>query len=91
MIDVTKIGHAEALRRLYNASRPFGLGFLHFKDQDMTLEEAKQLLEQTNSFDYLYGRLIKVCIEDVIDERLYDRDLGEGAAMRALFPEGSEQ
>jgi len=36
-------------------------------------------------FDYLYGRVMKVDLSgDEFEERLYDRDLGPGAAQEAI-------
>ncbi len=41
------------------------------------------------SFDYLYGRVMKIDIRgDVLDPGLYDRDNGPDAAMRALVAAG---
>ena len=41
MIDISKIGKAEALRRLYNKSKPQGMGFMHYTPADMTEEVAR--------------------------------------------------
>ena len=90
MIDIKDKSKAEVLATLYNASRPLGLGFLHFENKDMTVEEAQSILDtgQTH-FDYLKGRVMKI---DLSGNRLYpawyDRDNGSGAAARAL---GSSQ
>lgn len=85
MIDISGLDKADVLAALYNGSRPQGLGVLHFDPQPMTVKEARSLVETGTYFDYLKGRVLKVDISgDALDPRLYDRDLGEGAAERAL-------
>ena len=86
MISIKYKDKAEVLARLYNASRPQGLGFLHAEDNDMTVEQARGLLDKGQVyFDYLKGRVMKVDLGgDELDTRLYDRDNGPGAAATAL-------
>lgn len=86
MIDVSHLSRAEILRRLYNASCPLGMGFLHFDTEEMTVEEAEELLKKQDYFDYIKGRVMKVRIpqDGQLNVRLYDRDCGPGAAARAL-------
>ncbi len=87
MIDISKLDRAQVLAALYNASRPQGMGFLQYKDGDMTAGQAAVLLKKSTYFDYLHGRVMKVRLDrNDFDPRLYDRDLGDGAAMRALQP-----
>ena len=70
---------------LYNASKPQGMGFMHYDPKPMTRQEAEALLVQGTYFDYLKGRVIKVNLEsDELDEWGYDRDNGQGAAKRAI-------
>lgn len=85
-IDISGMDKAEVLAKLYNAARPQGMGFLHYTAQDMTAEEAKELLSDGRAyFDYLKGRVMKVNLSgDLLCPVLYDRDNGEGAARRAL-------
>ncbi len=84
-IDISKLDKAEVLAALYNASKPQGMGFLHFDPTPMKTEEARELLKQLNYFDYLKGRVMKVEIKgDTLNPRLFDRDNGQGAAARAL-------
>ncbi len=96
-IDISKMDEADVLAALYNASRPQGLGFLHFQPEPMSSEEAAELLKESRYFDYLKGRVMKINFFDakrpesernmpgmLQGERLYDRDNGEGAAARAL-------
>lgn len=88
-IDISKLDKADVLAALYNASQPLGLGFLHYTSDDMTSDEARQLVEQAGEppcFDYLKGRVMKVRLTDDFWPGLYDRDNGAGAAARALQP-----
>ena len=73
------------MRLLFNASKPQGFGYLQkFKDP-MTIEEARELLEDGSRFDYVRGRVMKVNLSgDTLKTVLYDRDNGEGAARQAL-------
>lgn len=89
MIDIKNKDKAAVLAALYNASRPLGMGFLQARDGDMTVEQARALIDSGQTyFDYLHGRVMKVhLVGDELDPRLYDRDNGAGAAERAL--EGS--
>lgn len=85
---------AEALRRLFNASQPLGMGFLQPWEQPMSIEEATELTAQWESFDYVRGRIMKIHFRGNgeslhFDPSLYDRDNGEGAALRCLAS-GSE-
>lgn len=53
----------------------------------MGREEAEKLLAQTDYFDYLEGRLMKVSLRpefDSFDAWAYDRDNGQGAAQNAI-------
>jgi len=76
---------ALALAALYNASHPQGMGFLHFDPKPMVVEEAEALLREDSYFDYLKGRVMKLDFgKDELATRLYDRDNGDGAAMRAI-------
>ena len=71
------------LAALYNASKPQGMGFVHYDPKPMTRQEAEALLEQGTYFDYLKGRVMKVKLSgDELNEWGYDRDNGQGAAAR---------
>lgn len=87
MIDLTNKNKAEVLARLYNASKPQGLGILHYEESRMTIEEAQNLLDSGQTyFDYLKGRVMKIDLSgDTLDPRLYDRDNGQGSADFALL------
>lgn len=85
MISLKNLDKRAVLAALYNASRPQGMGFLHYDPAPMTTEEAAKLLEQTTYFDYLKGRVMKVELGwDSLDPYGYDRNNGEGAAEQAL-------
>lgn len=84
-IDLKGLNKAEVLAALYNASKPQGMGFMHYTPEPMTTEQAADLLERQTYFDYLSGRVMKVDLAgDVLDPWGYDRDNGNGAAARAL-------
>jgi len=81
--DLTK---EEVLCALYNNATCQGLGFLHYRPENMAFEQAEELLKTTTDFDYLYGRVLKVDLsgDKGFDERLYVRDNGKGSAQSAL-------
>lgn len=88
-IDISGLPKGAVLAALYNASRVQGMGFLNAKPGAMTVSEAEGILNQTPDayFDYLYGKIMKVDLsKDTLNPRLYDRDNGQGAALRALTP-----
>ena len=81
---------AAVLAALYNASKPFGMGVLHYDPAPMTVEGAQGLLDNfpegcEKYFDYLQGRVMKVDMSgDECDPWLYDRDNGDGAAAQVI-------
>lgn len=84
-IDISGLNKAEILAALYNSSKAQGLGVLRYTPEPMTTQEATELLEQTDYFDYLKGRVMKVGLaSDALDTWGYDRDNGEGAAFQAI-------
>ncbi len=86
MVDIKGLDKARVLKALYDNSHVQGLGFMHaVPDGTVTVERCAEILEKGMEFDYLYGRVLKVELStDEVDERLYDRDCGEGAAQRAV-------
>lgn len=86
MICLVGLDKAEVLAALYNSSKQQGMGFLDDRGQaQMTIPEARELLVSQTYFDYLHGRVMKVDLSrDDLQEVLYDRDNGSGAARRAI-------
>jgi hypothetical protein len=92
MISIKGLDKAEVLAGLYNNARAQGMGFLHYTPEDMTTKEAKKLLKECDSFDYVQGRVMKIRLNgDEFDEYLYDRDNGSGAAARVVNKIREEQ
>ena len=85
-IDISNMDKAEVLSKLFNASRPLGMGHLQNHQEEMTVEEAKQMLDSgQHYFDYVRGRVMKISLrKDNLNVALYDRDNGPGAAAKAL-------
>lgn len=75
----------EVLCALYSQAQSPGCGALNRRSGGLTLEEARSVLSGGSYIDYLKGRVMKVDLGRVdLDEYLYDRDNGPGAAQRAL-------
>ena len=88
IISLNGLTKPEALAALFNYAKPQGLGMLHYKpDHRMDSLEAGIVLTQGMCVDYLEGRVIKVDFGrggDTIDTRLYDRDNGIDAGLKAI-------
>lgn len=84
-IDITGIDKAELLAALYNNAKTQGF-IMEYVPFDMTIiTEAYRLLSETTKFDYLKGRVMKVDLAgDSFDPYFYDRDNGQGAALRIV-------
>ena len=96
-IDITGLDKGAVVAALYNRGQSQGLGIMvnltHIAKNGgglMTADEANRLItKQGMYFDYLNGRVMKVSVEDdIMDVWLYDRDNGQGAALRALQSAG---
>ena len=84
MINIKGLDKAELLVELYNHSHQQGMGMLQ-PARSLSVEDARKLLEQTQSFDYLYGKVMKVDLSgDEFEEWLYDRDNGQGMAQSVV-------
>jgi hypothetical protein len=89
-INIEGKSRAKVLASLYNHSRAIGFGALGESGcWRMTEEEAEGLLSAKQDpiwFDYIDGRVIKIGFSgnEVLRCDLYDRDLGQGAAARAI-------
>ena len=85
MIDISGLDHARVLKALYERAQVQGLGVLQAVQGLLPLKEAEKLMAGSGYFDYLKGRVMKIEISGTqIDERLYDRDNGPGAAASAI-------
>jgi hypothetical protein len=90
MVKTIGIPKWMVLKALYDHSRTQGMGRLQYRPEPMTEVQARQLTEGKRAdalyFDYLQGRVLKVDLrkDEGFDEWLYDRDLGPGAAQRAI-------
>lgn len=93
MVDIKGLEKARVLKALYDHSHVQGSGFLQaVPDGVVTVEHCEMLLGRQTYFDYLHGRVMKVELSgDEFNERLYDRDCGEGAAQRAVDSVRAEQ
>lgn len=88
-VDISGLDKAELLAALYNGSHQQGMGFLHARGSTgMTVEQAQAEIDERNAlgpgrlyFDYLHGRVLKVDLcGSALRTRLYNRDVGDGAA-----------
>lgn len=85
MINIKDLDKGAVLAALYNHSKVQGMGVFQARGGNMTTEEANKLLEQTTDFDYLYGKVMKINLSsDELNPWLYDRDNGQGAALKAI-------
>ncbi len=96
--DRNGLSDAEVLKALYNVAKPLGLGLLHYIKEDMTLEQAQDIIKNRGDdvtamlgksinpyFDYLQGRVIKTDIsENPLRLDLFNRDNGVGAGEKAI-------
>lgn len=97
MINIKGLDKAEVLYSLWHNSHAQGMSFLGLPQKEFTLERAQELIKESGYdpegenhpsclyFDYVDGHVIKCNITgDEFDERLYERDCGEGAALKAI-------
>ena len=92
MVDITGLDKAQVLAALFNASKQQGMGFCDPSGAtSISVEDARLIVESglrlglPLDFDYLRGRVMKVDIsKDSFNPSLYDRDVGQGAASRAI-------
>lgn len=88
-MNIKGLNKAKILAALFNHSRPQGMGMfpaLARGGHEMSEEEAQGFLDAGQTyFDYVHGRILKIDLEgDELSTRLYNRDLGDGAAEYAL-------
>jgi hypothetical protein len=89
MIDITGLDKAQVLFALWQGSHCQGMSFLGMFNEGggLTLEKAQEMVNERDQlyFDYVAGHVIKCDItNDEFDERLYDRDCGEGRAAEVI-------
>ncbi len=78
MIDITGLDKGEVLAALINGGSPMGMGVLHYRT--VTPDEVR-IHAQYGYVDYCCGVPIKSDLRgDSFEERLYDRDQGDGRA-----------
>jgi hypothetical protein len=84
-ISINNLSKSSVLAALYNNAKSHGMGFLQYKKDSMSAEDASQLLQITHDFDYIRGRVLKVDLSgDSFSPRLYNRDNGPNAAENAI-------
>ena len=85
-MNIAGLSKASVLAALYNASRPQGMGFLHYNPAPMTEAQAQEILDGgATYFDYLSGRVMKINLaKDEVDTWGYNRDNGTNAAENAV-------
>lgn len=65
-IDITGCDLIALVKKAYALSSPQGLGFLHYREGELSDDEAKSVIEQTAnaryaaSLDYVLGRSVKL-------------------------------
>lgn len=86
MINIGGLDKARVLKALYDNSHQNGFSYLQNQTGGIvTVDDCRERLAQDSYVDYFNGRVIKVDFSgDTINERLYDRDCGQGAAARAI-------
>lgn len=88
-INIRGLDKAAVLLALYRCARVQGMGVLQAKAEPLTIEGARELLENQKRFDYVHGRVLKIDLRgDELLTGLYDRDNGHGAARWALIDAG---
>jgi hypothetical protein len=62
MIDITNVDMVKFVQKVYDLSRPQGMGMLHFVAGPMSEEDARSLIQPdgTVSMDYVSGRACKM-------------------------------
>ena len=62
MIDITDVNMVVFVKKVYELSRPQGMGMMHFTAGPMSTEDAERLIQAdgTVSMDYVSGRACKM-------------------------------
>ena len=81
IVNISGMDKAEILQALYNRAKKSPDHLHDYNPVNMTLEEARLLIEKKQSFDFLYGRVMKINLGvDNVDTWGYNRDNGFNAA-----------
>lgn len=64
-IEITGCDLIALVKKAYALSRPQGLGFMHFREGELSDEEAKSIVNNPRgiSLDYVHGRAVKFWIK----------------------------
>lgn len=66
MIDITGVNLADFAKKVYELSRPQGMGFLHYQPKPLTDDEANNLVKEDGRWpldmDYVNGRACKMTV-----------------------------
>lgn len=83
-INIRGLDKVKLVQALYGRAKSHGMGFLSFMPGGLTTTAAALLVQQ-GFMDYVSGRVMKISVDgDFMDEGLYDRDNGYGAAQEAV-------
>ena len=88
IVDIDGLDSAEVLAALYNASKTQGIASFFYTPEQMTIDEAREIMKTQKYFDYLFGRVMKLYLTSEskeIDVQLYNRDNGDGAAQNIIL------
>ena len=85
-LDIGGLDKAELLSGLYNRSKPLGLGFLEATRENMTVGQARKIIQQQgHRFDYLNGRAMKIDLGgETLNPWGFDHDNGAGATQSVV-------
>lgn len=90
MVSIKGLDKGLVLYKLWEGSHEQGMSSLGVFTRNLTVNDCRKALAKNKYIDYFNGRVIKVDFSrDEIDERLYDRDCGDGAAaaiISQLYP-----
>lgn len=74
MIDVTGVDLVKLVQNVYSLSGPQGMGFLHFREGELTTQQAQALIWPGDLYpvemDYVHGRACKFRVMEK-DDKLY--------------------
>lgn len=78
MIEITGVDMAKFVKKVYELSKPLGMGFLHFTPEPLSDEEAKSLINDNDpkikcSLDYVKGRSCKMTVHKEISGSMFNK------------------